>query len=104
MSSPDDRSGLDRRALARRIAALVAAASVSPLLLGASEPAPAGAEDAAARVATALAASPASLTPQQRLEVRNGVRDLQKTLAVARARELPNDAEPAFLFHTVLTP
>jgi hypothetical protein len=105
MNSNDDRSGLNRRALARRLAAVAAAASLRPALLLAAESNGAEVSDAlAAHVAAALSASPAVLTPQQRLEVRNGVRELQKILAQARSRELPNEADPAFIFHTVVTP
>ena len=104
MNTNDDRSGLDRRALARRLAALAAAASFKPALLLAESPGAGGSDVLAAQVNTALSASPAALSTQQRLEVRNGVRDLQKSLAHARSRELPNEADPAFIFHTVVSP
>ena len=105
MNSNDNRSGLDRRALARRLALLAATASVQPALLAEAESKAEEDFDAlAAHATTALAASPAVLSAQQRLEVRNAVRDLQKTLAQARSKDLPNEADPAFIFHAVVTP
>lgn len=88
------KSLLDRRALALRLAAAAAGAS----LISATEIAAAA---DLSEIDAVFALSPATLTPQQRLDVRNGVRELQKTLAQARSRELPNDADPAFVFQTV---
>lgn len=83
---------LDRRTLAT---------SLSAATLGALLPSTAaGSEPLAAEPAVeeALAATSAALSPEQRLDVRNGVRGLQKTLADARAVALPYDVEPAFVF------
>ena len=92
----------DRRALARGFAAS-AAAALLPRVAGAEDaPTPFSKESPGAPVGAlveeALAASPAALSPEQRLDVRNGVRSLQQALADARKRELAYDVEPAFIF------
>ena len=93
--------GLTRRSLARTIGGAAAAAIL---------PAPAAAEESVlpsqqntearteALVEAALSATPASLTAEQRLDVRRGVRDLQKALADGRRVPLGYDADPATIF------
>ncbi|MGZ6972296.1 MAG: hypothetical protein ACXVID_11570, partial [Thermoanaerobaculia bacterium] len=51
-----------------------------------------------ALVEAALSTTPASLTAEQRLDVRRGVRDLQKTLVDARRASLGYDVDPATVF------
>ena len=51
-----------------------------------------------ALVEAALSATPATLTAEQRLDVRRGVRDLQKALADARRVALPYETDPATVF------
>jgi hypothetical protein len=82
-----------RRPFTRRELALGLAAASGTALL----PLPASAADEPP-VEAALTASPAPLDPQQRLAVRNGVRGLQKSLADARKKEVPNDVDPAFVY------
>jgi hypothetical protein len=101
----DERSsrahGISRRALAKTLggAATAAAASLLPVSAAASlasgDPVEAHVD---AMVEAALAATPATLTPEQRLEVRRGVRDLQKALADVRRTPLDSDVDPATVF------
>ncbi|MGE5717153.1 MAG: hypothetical protein ACM369_10930 [Acidobacteriota bacterium] len=42
--------------------------------------------------------TPAALSAEQRLDVRRGVRDLQKALAEARRVSLPYETDPATVF------
>ncbi len=98
---PDPR-GLSRRSLARVISGAAAAA----LLPGRSEAVEAPAhlskqfEDShtEALVEAALSATPATLSAEQRLDVRRGVRDLQKALADARRVQVPYETDPATVF------
>jgi hypothetical protein len=80
-------SPLSRRDLAL-LAATASGAALLPLSAAAEEPA----------VEEALAVSPAPLDPEQRADVRRGARSLAAELAKARAREVPNDVDPAFVF------
>ena len=79
--------GPSRRELALALAA-AGGAALLPLPASADEPG----------VEAALSASPGPLTPEQRLDVRNGVRGLAKALAEARRKEVPNDVDPAFVY------
>ena len=95
-------TGISRRTLAKTLGG-AAAATCLPLRSDAAEPpAPPSRQIAEAHtealVEAALSATPASLTPEQRLDVRRGVRDLQKTLAHARRVPLGYDADPATIF------
>ncbi|HSB64320.1 MAG TPA: hypothetical protein VLJ18_09155 [Thermoanaerobaculia bacterium] len=92
----------DRRSLAR----LMGAAAAGALLPGRSDatepPVPPSKQIADAHtealVEAALSATPASLTAEQRLDVRRGVRDLRKALADARRVALPYETDPATVF------
>ena len=92
----------DRRLLARVLGAAAAAAILPAPATAAEEPVLPSRHNAEARtealVEAALSATPASLTAEQRLDVRRGVRDLQKTLADARRVPLGYDADPATIF------
>lgn len=101
----------DRRALVLRLggAAAATAAGILPTALGAEEPPSSpsqqipGAPGATVSpvdslIEAALAVSPATLSPEQRMDVRNGVRSLQQALADARKAKLEYDIEPAFVF------
>jgi hypothetical protein len=90
-----------RRALARTLGGAAAAACLPALPADAEAPAPAPvvsdpALDAA--MASAFAATPAALSPEQRLEVRNGVRNLQQALADVRGAKVGYEVEPATVF------
>jgi hypothetical protein len=80
-------SPLSRRELAL-LATAASGATLVPLSASAEEPA----------VEEALAVSPAPLEPEQRADVRRSVRSLAAELAKGRAREVPNDVDPAFVF------
>jgi hypothetical protein len=92
----------DRRSLAKGLGAAAAAALVSRPLSADEVPAPPSRQIADSRtdalVEAALSATPASLTAEQRLAVRRGVRDLQKALADARRVALPYEIDPATVF------
>lgn len=98
---PDPR-GLSRRSLARVISGATAAA----LLPGRSRaedtptpsPRPSPESHADALVEAALSVTPAALSAEQRLDVRRGVRDLQKALAEARRVSVPYETDPATVF------
>jgi hypothetical protein len=90
-----------RRALARTLGGAAAAACLPALPSAAETPAPAGSvSDPAleAAIAAAFAATPAPLSPEQRLDVRNGVRSLQQALADGRRAPIAYEAEPATVF------
>lgn len=79
---------ISRRALARTLGGAAAVACL-PGRSDAADPSAVSSREIAdsrteALVEAALSATPARLTPEQRLEVRRAVRDLQKTLADAR--------------------
>ena len=95
-------SSFDRRSLVLRLGG-AAAAAILPASSEAEEgPSPLSKESPGAPVSAlieeALAVSPAPLSPEQRLDVRNAVRSLQQALSDARKRELAYDVEPAFVF------
>ena len=94
--------GLTRRSLARAISGATAAAILAAPATAAEEPVLPSRQNTEARtealVEAALSATPASLTAEQRLDVRRFVRDLQKTLADARRVPLGYDADPATIF------
>jgi hypothetical protein len=95
-------TGISRRALARTLSGAAAAALLPGRSDAADAPASPLTQVAEARtealVEAALSATPASLTAEQRLDVRRGVRDLQKTLADARRASLGYDVDPATVF------
>jgi hypothetical protein len=101
-SSASKVTGISRRALARTLGGAAAAACLPAPVRAASEPAPFPQEVADARidalVEAALAATPARLTPEQRLDVRRAVRDTQKTLLDVRKVALGDDVDPATVF------
>jgi hypothetical protein len=92
----------DRRSLARSLAAsaaaalLPAAARADDVPSSLSKESPGSPVDAA--IEAALAVTPVELSPEQRLDVRNGVRSLEKALEDARKAKLDYDVEPAFVF------
>ncbi len=94
--------GLTRRSLARAISGAAAASFLPGRSDAADTPAPPSKEFAdshtEALVEAALSATPASLSAEQRLDVRRGVRDLQKALADARRVALPYESDPATVF------
>jgi hypothetical protein len=94
--------GVTRRSLARTIGGAAAAAILPERSHAADPPAPLSEQNAESRtdalVEAALAATPARLSPEQRLDVRRAVRDVQKTLADARRVPLGYDADPATIF------
>jgi hypothetical protein len=94
--------GLTRRSLARAISGAAAAVILPAPATAAEEPSlPSGQKTEArteALVEAALSATPASLTAEQRLDVRRGVRDLQKALADARHVAVPYEIDPATVF------
>ena len=100
-SQPDPR-GLSRRSLARVLGGATAAALLPGRSHAADTPAQPSEQIAnshtEALVEAALSATPASLTAEQRLDVRRGVRDLQKALAEARRLALPYEIDPATVF------
>jgi hypothetical protein len=95
-------SGLTRRSLARAISGVAAAALLPERSDAAEPPAPPSKQYAdshtEALVEAALSATPATLSAEQRLDVRRGVRDLQKALADARRVPLPYEIDPATVF------
>jgi hypothetical protein len=94
--------GLTRRSLAGAISGAAAAAFLPGRSYAADTPAPPSRRLADshtdALVEAALSATPAGLTAEQRLDVRRGVRDLQKALADARRIALPYETDPATVF------
>jgi hypothetical protein len=95
--------GFTRRSLGRAISGAAAAAALLPGRSDAADtPAPPSRQiadsHADALVEAALSATPASLTAEQRLDVRHGVRDLHKALADGRRVELDYSVEPATVF------
>jgi len=94
--------GLTRRSLARTIGGAAAAACL-PDRADAAEPSAASSVEIAdahteALVEAALSATPARLSPEQRLEVRRAVRDTQKALLDVRKVGLGYDVDPATVF------
>jgi len=94
--------GISRRTLAKTISGAAAAALLPGRSNAADTPAaPSGQIEEShtdALVEAALSATPAALTAEQRLDVRRGVRDLQKALADARRAKLDASVEPATVF------
>ena len=94
--------GLTRRSLARAISGAAAAAILPAPAVAAGGAALSPQQSSEARtealVEAALSATPATLSAEQRLDVRRGVRDLQKTLADARRVALPYETDPATVF------
>jgi hypothetical protein len=94
--------GVTRRSLARTIGGAAAAAILPGRSDAADPPVVSPQEIADARTETlveaALSATPARLTPEQRLEVRRAVRDTQKTLLDVRKVGLGYDVDPATVF------
>jgi hypothetical protein len=95
-------TGFSRRTLAKTLGGAAAATFLPGRSDAADTPAPPSKQIADshtdALVEAALSATPAGLTAEQRLDVRRGVRDLQKTLADARRVPLGYDADPATIF------
>ncbi len=92
---------LTRRTLARTLGGAAAAACLPSLPSAAETPAPAVSSPTRrsnAAIASAFAATPAALSAEQRLDVRNGVRSLQQALVEAREAKLGYEAEPATIF------
>ena len=101
--SQTKQEGLTRRSLARAISGAAAAAAFLPGRSDAADPSAVSQQETAdahtdALVEAALSATPASLTPEQRLEVRRAVRDTQKTLTDVRKVSLGYDVDPATVF------
>jgi hypothetical protein len=95
-------TGISRRALAKTLGGAAAAACL-PGRSDAADPTAVSPQELAdaridALVEAALSATPARLTPEQRLEVRRAVRDTQKTLVDARRASLGYDIDPAIVF------
>src|SRR5664279_5557519 len=95
-------TGISRRSLAKTLGG-AAAAAILPAPAGATDEALVSSEQDAeagtnALVEAALSATPARLSPEQRLDVRRAVRDTQKTLADARRASLGYDVDPATVF------
>lgn len=94
--------GFTRRSLARALSGAAAAAILPPRPAAAEEPVLPSRQNSEARtealVEAALSATPASLTAEQRLDVRRGVRDLHRALADARRVSLPYEIDPATVF------
>jgi hypothetical protein len=95
-------TGVSRRSLAKTLGGAAAAAMLPAAATGAEEHVADLSTNADARiealVEAALAATPASLTPEQRLDVRRGVRDLQKEVYELRKTTLADDVDPATEF------
>jgi hypothetical protein len=93
---------ISRRTLAKTLSGAAAAAFLPGRSDAADPPAPLSEQNADARtealVEAALFATPASLTPEQRLEVRRAVRDTQKTLLDVRKVDLGYDVDPSTVF------
>jgi hypothetical protein len=94
--------GFTRRSLAGAISGAAAAAFLPGRSDAADTPGPPSRQFADshtdALVEAALSATPASLTAEQRLDVRRGVHDLQKALADTRRVPLPYETDPATVF------
>lgn len=94
--------GLTRRSLARTISGAAVAVLLPARSEAADAPAPPSKQytdsHTEALVEAALSATPATLTAEQRLDVRRGVRDLQKALADARHVAVPYEIDPATVF------
>ena len=93
---------ISRRALARTLG-VAAAAACLPGLSDAADPSAVSSREIAdsrteALDEAALSATPARLTPEQRLEVRRAVRDTQKALLDVRKVGLDYDVDPATVF------
>src|ERR1017187_2430811 len=99
---PRTATGIPRRTLAKPLSGAAAAAFLPGRSEAADTPALPSKQIAdshtEALVEAALSATPASLTAEQRLDVRRGVRDLQKALADARRVELSYETDPATVF------
>jgi hypothetical protein len=95
-------AGISRRMLGKTLGGAAAAAFLPGRSDAADAPASHLTQVAESRtealVEAALSATPASLTAEQRLDVRRGVRDLQKTLVDARRASLGYDVDPATVF------
>lgn len=95
-------SGISRRSLAKTLSGAAAAAILPTATGAAEEPVTSAPPNADARtealVEAALAATPARLSPEQRLDVRRGVRDTQKALLELRKIGLDDDVDPATVF------
>ena len=103
--------GVTRRSLARTIGG-AAAAAILPGRSDAADPPAASLQSLPslqslqevadtrtdALVEAALSATPARLTPEQRLEVRRAVRDMQKALLDVRKVDLGYDVDPSTVF------
>lgn len=95
-------TGISRRKLAKSLSGAAAAAFLPGRSDAAGPPTAPPKQIAESRTEAlaeaALSATPASLTAEQRLDVRRGVRDLQKTLVDARRVPLGYDVDPATIF------
>src|ERR1019366_6549106 len=95
-------TGISRRLLAKTLGGAAAAAFLPGRSDAADAPASHLTQVAESRtealVEAALSATPASLPAEQRLDVRRGVRDLQKTLVDARRASIGYDVDPATIF------
>jgi len=93
--------GLTRRSLAGVIGG-AAAAALLPGRSDAADTSPPSKQfadsHAEALVDAALSATPASLSAEQRLDVRRGVHDLQRALEDSRRVTLPYETDPATVF------
>ena len=101
-SSTTKPTGISRRALAKTLGGAAAAVCL-PGQADAAEPLAASSIEIAdahteALVEAALSATPARLTPEQRLDVRRAVRDTQKALLDIRKADLGYDVDPATIF------
>ena len=98
----DSTASFDRRSLARMLGAAAADALLpAPPAVAEERILPPGQRNEArteALAEAALSATPASLSAEQRLDVRRGVRDLEKALADARKAKLDYDVEPPLVF------
>jgi hypothetical protein len=93
-------TGISRRALARSLGG-AAAAAILPAAAAEEHVWPSLANSDArtdALVEAALSATPARLSPEQRLDVRRAVRDTQKALLDVRKTGLGYDVDPATIF------
>ena len=99
---PRKAAGISRRTLAKTLSGAAAAALLPAPATAAEEPVLASGQIGEARtealVEAALSSTPAGLTAEQRLDVRRGVRDLQKALADARKAKLDYSVEPPLVF------
>jgi hypothetical protein len=96
------KAGISRRTLAKTLSGAAAAAFLPGRSDAADPPASLSEQTpeshTQALVEAALSATPARLTPEQRLEVRRAVRDTQKTLVDVRKVGLGYDVDPATVF------